>query len=646
MTATAERGLLLSPFKVGSLQLRNRVVMAPHSTHYADRVESDRLTAYYRARAEGGVGLIVHEPVIVHPSSLSRVGKIWGYARENAEAYRATTDAVHEAGAAIVCQIIHNGRQVDGHESQMPAWYPSEVQRGGTIEISHAMTVEEIAEVVEGFVETARICAAGGFDGVEVHAAHGYLLQGFLSPATNQRTDHYGGTVQNRTRIVLEIIRAIRAELGSEFVIGVRVTGDEVQPGGLNPEDCVEISALLAPEVDYLSVVSGSLASYDRIVPEMSFERGLNVRLAGRIRAAVAPVPVLVTGRIPDPETAERILIEEDADLIGLARALIVDPQWVAKVASGATEQIRPCVYANDCRDSIGGRRALVCMVNPDAGRERELVRIEPRAARRVLVIGAGPAGLEAALTASANGDQVTLLERSSKIGGQLNRASAPKSRRELGRLLRYYQQQLAASSIELRLGVEPDTAMLRSLDPTMIVLATGAVPVPPTNAVLSAWEVLGGATLDAKHVVLQDVAGGNGWPLFAAAELLADTGHEVTVVTAATALGTGIEAAALPPLMRRFKARGVRVEMHSRALPHPEGVVVVRNDTDEERIVPGAALVVESGRRSAGVAGAWDGLGVPVVAVGDVLAPRRLATALAEGRRAGAASFAKDGVA
>lgn len=638
MTATGEVGsVLFSELRVGSMRLRNRVVMAPHSTHYADRLESERLTAYYAERARGGVGLIVHEPVIVHPSSLSRVGKIWGYDPGNAEAYRRTTDAVHGHGARIVCQLIHNGRQVDGHESQMPAWYPSETGRGG-IEITHAMSTGEIAEVVAGFAEAARICVLGGFDGVEVHAAHGYLLQGFLSPATNQRTDEYGGSADGRLRIVREIIAAIRDETGPDFVVGVRITGDEVLPGGLDEAGCVEVATLLAPYVDYVSVVSGSLASYDRIVPDMSFPRGLNVGFARAVRAAVAPVPVLVTGRIAEPDHAEAIVADGHADLVGLARSLIADPAWVRKAAEGAAEEIRPCVYANDCRDSIGGRRSLVCMVNPEAGRELER-RETPAPGRRVVVVGGGVAGMEAALTAVDLGDRVVLFERGEHLGGQLRLAGTVPSRSELGRLERHLARRVRRSDIDLRLGVEPDEATLRELAPDLLVVATGAVPARdggPLAPDATALDVVAGAEVPGPTVVLQDRSGGNSWPLFAAAETLAARGHRVVLVTGASSLGAGLEAASVPPLLRRLAEHRVRIEMLTTVVGRDAaGVHVRRSDTGEVAVHADASLVAELGRRSAGASGPWTGVAAETMVVGDALAPRRIATAIAEGRAA-----------
>lgn len=628
---------LLSPLQVGPIELRNRVVMAPHSTHYADRTESERLTAYYVERAQADVGLIVHEPVIVHQSSLSRVGKIWGYDEENVQAYRRTTDAVHGHGAHIVCQLIHNGRQVDGHESEMPAWFPTEVARGGTIEVTHAMTKAEIAEVVEGFARSAEICARGGFDGVEVHAAHGYLLQGFLSPATNWREDEYGGSVEARGRIVIDIVRAIREAVPEPFVVGVRLTGDEVQPGGLDEADCVEIARILAEHVDYISVVSGSLPSYDRIVPDMSFPRGLNVVHAAAIREAVEPVPVLVTGRIAEPGQAEQILVEGQADLIGLARSLIADPQWLSKAAAGAVEDIRPCVYANDCRDSIGGRRSLVCMVNPSAGRELELVE-RPSAGRRVIVVGGGIAGMEAALAAADQGDDVVLFERSEILGGQLRLARVLPARAELRRLEEYLVGRVQRSAIELRLGVSPDADVLRELGPDLVVVATGAEPVREVTdtGTLVAIDVLAGAEVPSRAVVVEDRSGANSWTLLATVELLAERGHDVTLVTPAFALGTGIEAASIPPLLRRLKERSVRIELMSAVVLHDaRGAHVRRNDTGEVSILDGATVVGEFGRRSAGATGPWSEVDVEVRVIGDVMAPRRIATAILEGQRA-----------
>ncbi len=637
---------LLEPMKLGAITLRNRVVMAPHSTHYADRIESDRLTAYYTARARGGVGLIVHEPVIVHPSSLSRVGKIWGYEQANADAYRITTDAVHEHGAAIVCQLIHNGRQVDGHESRMPAWYPSEVAKGGTIEVTHEMSAAEIAEVIDSFAGAARICQQGGFDGVEIHAAHGYLLQAFLSPATNRRTDSYGGSAENRVRIVQQVIAAVRAATGDDFVIGVRVVGDEYQSGGLSQADCVTVAGLLADSVDYLSVVSGSLASYERIVPDMSFPRAVNAPHAAAIRAAVPGTPVLLTGRVAEPAEADDLLAQGAADLIGLARALIVDPEWVAKATADRDDTIRPCVYANDCRDSIGGRRALTCMVNPEAG--RELLDLSThRASRRVVVVGGGVAGMEAALSADRAGDQVVLIEQSEVLGGQLRLAAVAGARAEFDRLRRHLVGELTRSRVEVRLGTTVDPDLLLELAPELVVVATGAIgagaaePAPYARA----WDVLAAAADGSlsdlipgsvERVVLVDRGGSNGWPFFAAAEALLEQGHDVELVTGAAGFATGLETASVPPLLARLREHGARISLMTQVIDlGADGVRLRRLDTGEERLVPGAVLVAEEGRRSAGQRGAWDTLSIPVHVVGDAAAPRRVATAIFEAREA-----------
>jgi len=621
---------LLSPVRIGPMELRNRVVMAPHSTHYSDRIESERLTAYYLERARGGVGMIVHEPVIVHPSSLTRVGKIWGYLPENVDAYRRTTDAVHDAGARIVCQILHNGRQVDGYESGMPAWYPSEAERGGTIEVTHMMSIAEIEEVITGFADAAAICERGGFDGVEIHASHGYLLQGFLSPATNLRTDEYGGSTEGRLRIVREIIAAVRERTSDGFVVGVRLAGDEVQPQGLDEAACVEIACLLAPEVDYISVVSGSLASYDRIVPDGSFARGFNVPYASAIRKAVDGVPVMVAGRIAEPEQAEAIVAEGHADLVVMARALIADPAWVRKAAAGRPEEIRPCVYGNYCRDSIAGRRALACMVNPVSGNELQVLPGPPER-RTIAVVGGGVAGLEAAIVASERGDRVVLFEEREQLGGQLRIGASLES----GRLLRHLEHKVRTSGAEVRLGAAPDEEALRELAPDLIVVATGAVPVR-ADADAIALEVIERDGVAAETVVVEDRSRGNGWPLFAAVEALAQRGRKVVLVTGVASLGTGIEAASMPPLLRRLKEHGVRIEMMSAVVARDAaGVHVRRNDTGEVAVYPGAALVVEAGRRSAGDAGPWSGIGVRTVVVGDALAPRRISTAIVEGRNA-----------
>lgn len=628
---------LFSPITVGSATLRNRIVLAPHSTHFADRYESEHLTEYYRERAEFDVGLIIHEPVIVHPSSLSRVGKIWGYDEGNISHYRRTTSAVHSYGSKIICQLIHNGREVDGHQSSMPAWYPSAVSREGSSEFTHEMTIHEVREVVEGFARSARICMLGGFDGVEIHAAHGYLIQGFLSPATNQRSDRYGGCADNRYRILKEIIYAVRENTRSDFVIGIRLSGNEYQENGLKEHDTLELARSLATdEVDYFSIVSGSLRSYARIVPDMSFEAGLNVPIASRIREVVAPTPVLVTGRISDPARAEEILSNNHADLIGMARSLIADPEWARKAAQGAPHEIRPCVYANDCRGSIGGRRALSCMVNPEVGTETRRTILPTTTGRRVVVVGGGVAGMECSLTAAEAGAEVVLVEKSERLGGQLHLAAAPGSRKELRRLVEYLARKIEMSTVQVRLGEEATAESVRALDPDAVVVATGAEGRSSrfTSGTLTAWDVLSGRPVPEGTVVVFDESGGNGWPFLAAAELLTELGRKPIVVSSAATLGSSIESASIPPLAARLRKGGAEIHLMTTVLAADRGGVrLSRHDSGAQTVVSGASLVVEAGRSVA--AFAFDEPTIETIVVGDALAPRRIQTAIRDGREA-----------
>jgi 2,4-dienoyl-CoA reductase-like NADH-dependent reductase (Old Yellow Enzyme family) len=632
---------LFSEFQLGKLTLRNRIVMAPHSTHYSDEVESELHTEYYARRAAGGVAMIVHEPIIVHPSSHSRPGKVWGFDERNIPHFARTARAVHAHGTAIVSQLIHNGRAMDGFTSGMPAWGPSELQRGGSPDRCHAMTTGEIADVIAGFARSAEICRAGGFDGVEVHASHGYLVQAFLSPLTNHRTDSYGVSQQNRMRLLVEILAAIRASTDDEFVIGVRLAGDEGVAGGLGPGDMTDMAQALSDDVQYLSIVSGHTPTFDRIVPDMSFPRGLNVGYAERIKKRVGDLPVLVTGRIAEPADAEKVLADGSADLIGLARALIADEAWAAKAAGDAVPEIRPCSYANECRDSIGGRRSMTCMVNPDNGHPVRTVAVLPLR-RRILVVGGGIAGLECATAAAERGAEVVLVEAAAAFGGQTALAALAPGRSELGRIVDHLRWRVEHSAIELELGRTADADWLFEQRPDHVVIATGARPIPLSGAAVGgvhAQTAIGGSLGTGEgRVVVYDDAGSNSWPYWSAVEAAAESGAEVIAVMPYANVGVGIEAASVPPLLRRLANHGVEFRTCLRLADVSDGNArFVHTYAGSSTTIDGVtAVVVESGVASdAQLPTKLAELGMTVDVIGDALAPRRMMDAIREGRAA-----------
>src|SRR3954447_2447398 len=418
---------LFSPIGIGNIEVKNRVFMPPHTTNIADRLTNERHTAYYQERARGGVGLIVHEGLLVHPSTLfPRRGG--GWETDNIPLLKRTTEAVHAEGTRIVVQLSHRGASTTSVISQRPLWGPSPTAPKG--EVSHAMSLAEIEELVQGFGQVAGNARAAGFDGVEIHGAHGYLMQSFLSPLTNHRDDGYGGTEEKRLRLLQEITSSIRLHVGSDFVVGLRLSADELVPGGMSAEDVRRMALRIEAtcELDYFSISAGTYASQDRMIPDMSFPWGTNVHLAEALHHELTRIPVLAAGRISDPMQAEEILSEGRADMIGMARALIADPHWLKKVSENSETEIRPCTYGNECLKGFDSHQPITCMVNAVAGHEIDMA-IKPgpvarEARRRVVVIGGGVAGMECAAMAAGRGHDVTLMEAAHELGGQINLAA------------------------------------------------------------------------------------------------------------------------------------------------------------------------------------------------------------------------------
>ena len=630
-----------TPIRLGQIEIRNRIFVAAHSTNFAERLSSRQLRDYYVERARGGVGLIIHEPVIVHPSSLSRPTKVWGYDAANVAPYQQTARAVHDAGAMVFCQLLHNGAHMGGYFAPGPVWAPSAVTDPLSGEAAHEMTVEEIALAVAGFARSAEICQEGGFDGVELHGSHGYLVQQFLSPLTNHRSDEYGGDDEGRRRFLLEIIDAVRRRVGPDFVVGVRLAGDERFPGGMTTADAGALAGRLERDgtIDYVNVSTGGSPSQGWIVLDATYERGANLDAAAAVKQATS-LPVLVAGRIARPSEAEDALATGQADMIGVVRALIADPQWLAKGNAGDDAGIRPCTFCNECIAGIGVFRPIRCTVNPDMGHEREVAAARwnkrTRSRRRVVVVGGGPAGMEASLTASRRGHRVILLEAGDRLGGQLRLMPALGLRRELVHLPEHLVHAVHAAGIDVLLGIDADADAVLELEPEAVIVATGSTSpeADGDHQATSAIAVLDGhATVGRRVLVGHD--GGHPWEFDAVLEHLVESDHQVVAVVPGPALaGRGTDAG----LMVRLVRAGARVEPTSAVVGFAPGRAELRDVlTGTRRVDDGFDSYVLATTRvaAAGLAATLRSEVRQVEAVGDSLAPRSIRDAIAEGRAA-----------
>src|SRR5438128_2148326 len=534
---------LFSPIQVGRLTLKNRIYSSGHAEAMAEGGRpGERLRRYHEAKARGGCALTIFGgSSSVHPSSPAAAWKqIANHDDSIIPAYRAIADAVHGHGCLVFTQLTHLGRraQADGEEANVwlpPSQIPERVHRA----VPHELESEQIAELVRAFGEATRRCRDGGLDGVEISMAHNHLIDQFWSPLFNQRLDDYGGRLKNRMRFGVEVLSEIRRRVGRDFVVGARISGDELTRGGLTAADMAEIARRLAVSglIDFLSIIGGGAHTYElqaAAVPNMSYAPGVYVPLAVAIQQAAPGMPIFHASRIVDPVHADRAVAAGHIDVVGMTRALIADPDLPRKAREARLDDIRTCVGANEgCIDRIYQGKPISCVQNPVTGREAELGDVRPAgASKKVVVVGGGVAGLEAARTAALRGHRVVLLERAAEVGGQVLLAARASARAEYAGIIRFLDIQVRKLDVDVRLGVEATASLVLAEGPDSVIVATGAYayvpPVPGADGkhVVTDRDVLLDVTTAGENVVvIDDVHTQQG---LSTAELLLDGGKRV----------------------------------------------------------------------------------------------------------------------
>lgn len=639
--------LLGSPLVRGRLEMKNRTVFPGHQTVMSrDGVVGDRMYRYYLERAKGGVGAVVVEGVAVHPTAPKFPEYLLAYDEAIVPSLDRLADGLHEYGCKAWVQLAHSGSRMGSLDTQHALWAPSDVRSAISPEIPHAMTEAEIEELLDGYERTAAVVARSRVDGVEVHSAHEYLPIQFLSPVNNRRTDRWGGSFDNRIRFLLEAIRRVRAGFGEERVVGVRLNGSDLRADGLTSDDYVEVARRVEATgmVDYISVTAGTSAHNEMIVPPMDVEHGVFVDLAAAIKKGVA-TPVIAVGRIKDAALAERVLADGTADAVAVARAQIADPQWVNKSLT-APGTARPCIGCNQgCFGNLYTNRALTCTVNPAVGREAELGEgTEQPAAepRRVAVVGGGPAGMEAALTAARRGHDVVLFEAADALGGQVLPAAGVEARRELAELVGYQAAELTRLGVEVRLGTPATADLLGEEGFTAVVVATGSVArepsIPHTGIpVLTPQEAVADeGDWTGRSVVVVDEVGH--FPAYLPAEILTDRGARVTVATPRLSAGANLDSSTVVRMHQRLARKGVEFLPHAAAVEVTAAGVGFRDTlSDTEFGRPADAVVLAIGNRVRDeLTAELAERGVQVLAAGDCVAPRTITEAVREGQRVG----------
>lgn len=541
---------LFSPLKIGSIIVPNRIHFAPHMTNFSeDQKISERHIYYYRERARGGCGLITTEEMTVHPTDIAYERLVDAYRPGVIPGYKKLTKAIHEYDTRIFAQLNHNGMQGDGSISRLPVWGPSPASDPIFRETCKEMEIEDIRECIEYFGRSSGYAVEGGFDGIELQLGHSSLIRQFLSPATNFREDEYGGNFENRLRFCLEVIQCVREAVGPGFTLGVRLNADEMHPGGgLTLEDSKRIAARLEEtgQIDFVDLSLGTFHHLFLVEGSMHTPLAYTVPLASGIRSAI-DLPVFCTNRINDPHLAEKILEKGHADMIGMVRALICDPELPYKARDGRYDDIRHCIACNQgCIARMGLGYELGCIQNPAVGKERELgtgTLVPCERPKKVVVVGGGPAGLEVSRVAALRKHRVILFEKNGELGGQNIIAGKAAGRQEITGVSRWLINQINKLDIDVRLEKEADASMILDQSPDAVVIATGSSPKerpfpgeygPPE--VINTLQVLNGEAETGQKVLMIDIDGHH--QSTGTAEFLANQGKTVHIITSTLFIG------------------------------------------------------------------------------------------------------------
>ncbi len=540
---------LFSPIEIGKVELRNRIVFPAHLTNLAERgLPTERLCYYYAERAKGGCGLIITEEQTVHPTDRAYEKLIDVFDESVLPGYRLMTSWVHQYGAKIFAQINHNGVQGSSMHTKLPVWGPSPIPDPLFREVPKQMDKIEIRQLISSYARAAALVKEGGFDGLEFQGSHSSILRQFLSPISNQRSDEYGGTPEKRFRLVQQIVEAVRYEVGSDFVVGIRLSGEEFVDGGLRVPDVVDIAKKVDASglFDYINTSVG-IATNALFMVEgtMAVPPGYSVYMTSAMRRVVS-LPVISVGRIKDPTHAEKILKEGHADLVGMVRAQISDPEFANKALNGQDDSIRMCLSCNqDCIGRVGINRSIGCIQNPSAGNEdkwgigKEKITKKPK---KVIVIGGGPGGMEAAWICAQRGHRVTLIEQRSELGGQAVVAGRLPYRSEFGDVVRNLVNGLESVSVDIQLSSMVSSEDIIKECPDAVIVATGSIPQKPFNEgceqenVITVWDFLTRSPSLGTNIIMIDQIGFH--QSTGTAELLLDQGKKVEVISPSLYVG------------------------------------------------------------------------------------------------------------
>ncbi|MCD8123446.1 MAG: NAD(P)/FAD-dependent oxidoreductase [Lachnospiraceae bacterium] len=618
-----------------------------------DGTPSEQMIAYYTERAKGGVGIVCPAVFCVdYPTGKTVKFQV---RVDNDYCIRDLTrmaEQIQRYGALFIPQIHHAGAQTSvlSTEGQTPVCVSDKdvahvfIQGNRMVGPQHEMTTDEVKTLVQKFINAALICQKSGCDGVSLHAAHGYLINQFLSPELNARTDEYGGSLENRCRFAVEAIEGIRAACGSNFVIGARLPGKEWTPNGLTDEECVEIAQIFEKAgCDFFDVSAGSTDVASRLMETDWYEQGNRVQYGEAIKKAVS-VPVGAVGVLRDPDFCEKLIADGKLDFVVLGRTLVCDPYWPEKAKTGRVEEIRPCLTCSDgCLNQLTFDHFVSCALNPATGRELKLANIQKaNQAKNVVVIGGGIGGMQAAITAAQRGHNVTLLEKEDHLGGQMCLAALPPHKEAVGKARDWFAGEVIRQGVNVRLNCPATVESVTALTPDTVILATGAtpitkVPVEGCEHTVPVWDVMQekcGKLPENSRVAI--IGGGLVGCEFA--EMLMTRGNTVSIIEMLPTVANGLEGLHLGDLLTDFAMHGVQIYTNSPAKKITPKSVTFLKEGREEVTIDVDMTVLATGQVSAGkdLAEELEAAGCKVLVIGDAKQPRRFLQATLEATYAG----------
>lgn len=591
---------LFKPLTIKGKVIKNRCVVPAMVTNYCtqDGKATEKYLAYHEAKAKGGFGLIITEDYAIDPlgKGFRFVAGLWD--DNQIESHSELPKRVHPHGAMILAQIYHCGRQTNHGVIHTAPYAPTAIPCPVGTDVPIELTIDGIKDIVNKFGDAAMRTKKCGFDGVEVHGAHGYLIAEFLSPYSNKRIDAYGGSFMNRSRFLLEIMHDIREKCGDDFIIGLRISGDEMMEGGRTLEDTKALVPFLEDAgLDLIHISAGTYASEDTIVPPSYTKNGWIVDMAKEVKQ-ICHIPVITVGRINDPILADSIIRSGKADLTAMGRASLTDPAMPNKAKNGSLNEIRRCIGCNyGCLEALAAQNPIKCVLNPALGNEAQCTAI-PAKPRKVAVIGAGPAGLEAAISARKMGHSVTVYEKASHAGGQFYLAAIPPCKGDISDFISWQVNQCAKLHIPIRYHTEATLTLMKNEKPDVIVIAAGAAPtMPPIKGtdqrhVVFAQDILSGRINPGAHCVVI----GGGQVGAETASFLGQQLKNVVVLEMCDQIAADEASAPRLQLLRALENRKVRLYTSMTVTEITENTVKAKGITDME--FPADTVVVATGSK------------------------------------------------